>query len=67
MKARVCLKYFVNGCLCKQFFATNSPHTPSNLMFLTNFVTLSSLALFQPEVRATKLQKKPLKFVLLDN
>ena len=66
MKTRVCLKYFVNGCLCKQFFASNSPQTPSNLNFLTNFVTLRFVALFQPKIRATKLQNA-LKFVLLDN
>ena len=48
MKTRVCLEYFVNGSLCKQFFASNSPK---------NFVTLRPLTLFQPKVRATELQK----------
>ena len=57
MKSRVYLKYFVNVCVCKQFFAFNLPQTPSNLFFLTNFVTLSPLTLFQPKIRATKLQK----------
>ena len=36
MKTRVCLKYFVNDCLWKQFFATNSPQTPSNLILFTS-------------------------------
>ena len=65
MKTRVCLNYFVNECLCKQFFASNSSQTPSNLILLTIFVTLSPLTLFQPKTRATNLQKA-LKFVLLD-
>ena len=66
MKTRVCPKYFVNGCLCKQLFTSNLPQTPSNLILLTNFVTLRPLTLFQPKIRATKLQKAR-KFVLLDN
>ena len=58
MKTRLCLKYSANGCLCTQVFAFNSPQTPSNLIFfLTNFVILRPLALFQPKIRAAKLQK----------
>ena len=41
--ARVCLKYFVNDCLWKQYLAFNSPQNPSNLICLTIFVTLSPL------------------------
>ena len=37
IKTRVCLKLFVNGCLCKLFFASNLPQTPSNLIFFYNF------------------------------
>ena len=58
MKARVYLKYFVHDCLWKQFLASNSPQTPSNLICLTIFVTLRPLTPFQPKVRETDLQKK---------
>ena len=57
MKTRACLKYFVNGCLGKQFFASNLPQVPLNLIFLTNFVPLRSLTLCQSKFRATKLQR----------
>ena len=42
MKTIVCLKYFVNDCLWKQFFASvsNSPHILLNLTSFTIFVTL---------------------------
>ena len=40
MEARVSLKYFLNEYLRKQFFASNSPQTPSNLIYLTILVTL---------------------------
>ena len=41
IKTRVNLKYFVNGCLCKNFFASNSSKTPSNLIsFAISLVTL---------------------------
>ena len=66
MKTRVCLKYFANDCLCKQYFAANLLQTPSNLMLLINFFTLRPLTLFHAKIRATKFQKV-LKFVLLDN
>ena len=35
MKTNVCLKYIVHDCLCKQFFASNSPQAP--LICLTIF------------------------------
>ena len=44
--AGVCLKYFVNDCLWKQYLAFNSPQTPSNLICLTIFVTLRPLTQF---------------------
>ena len=34
MKTRVGLKYFVNDCLWKPLFDSNSPHTHSNLIVL---------------------------------
>ena len=40
METRVTLKYFVNGGLWKQFFASNSTQTSSNLISLTILVTL---------------------------
>ena len=36
MKTRVFLKYFVNDCLWKQFFASNLPQTPFKLDFVHN-------------------------------
>ena len=53
----VSLKYFVNGCLWKQFFAFNSLQNPSNVMTLTILVTLRLFAQFQPKIRAIKLQE----------
>ena len=46
MKTRVCLKYFVSDCPWKQLLASNLLQTPSNLLYLTIFVTLMPLALF---------------------
>ena len=57
MKTRVCLKYFLDDCLWKQFFASNLPQAPSNLNGLTSLVVLRPLAQFKPKIRATKLQK----------
>ena len=57
IKTRVCLKFFVNDCLCKQLFASSLPQTPSNLICLTIFVTLRPLTQFQPKIRATNMQK----------
>ena len=57
MKTRVCLKYFVNDCVWKQIFASNSPQTPLNLILFTTFVTLRPLTQFKPKIQATKLQK----------
>ena len=37
MKTRVSLKYFVNDCLQKHFFDSNSAQTPWNFIFLDNF------------------------------
>ena len=66
MEFRVCLKYFVRGCLCKYFFDSNSPQAPSSVACLRIFITLSHLTQFYPEIRANQLEKV-LKFVLLDN
>ena len=57
MKTRVCLKYFLNDCFWKQFFASKSPKTPSDLIYSTIFVTLRPLIQFSPEIGATNLQK----------
>ena len=34
------LKFFGRGCLWKQFFVSNSPQAPSNLIFFDNFNTV---------------------------
>ena len=57
MKTRVCVKYFVNVCFSKQFLASKSPQTISNLICLTTFETPRPLAQFLPKIRATNLQK----------
>ena len=46
MKTIVSLKYSVNDYLWKDFFASNSPPTPSNLIFVTKLVTLRSFTQF---------------------
>ena len=48
MKIRVCLKYFLNHCLCKHIIATNSPQTRSNLICFP-------FTLFQSKIGATKM------------
>ena len=57
MKTRVSLKYFVSDCIWNAFFDSNLPQTPSNLISLTILVTLRPFTLFQPKIRAIKLQK----------
>ena len=42
---KVCLKYLVNDCIWKEFVASNTPQTLSNLICLTNFVNLRPLGL----------------------
>ena len=57
MKTRVCLIYFVDDYSWKQFFASNSPGSPSNLIFKTILVTMRLFTQLQFKIRATKLQK----------
>ena len=38
MKIRISLKYFVNDCIWKHFFATNFSQTPTNIYFLTKIL-----------------------------
>ena len=54
---RISLKYFVNDCLQKPFFDTNSPQTASKLTFLRILVNLTSFTLCSTKIRAFKLQK----------
>ena len=46
VKTRVCLKYYVNGCVCGQLFASNSLQPPLNFICLTIFVTVMPLTQF---------------------
>ena len=64
MKTRVSLKYFVNDSLWKQFFASNLPQNPSNLISLPILLPLRPFTQFSPKIRLTEL-RKVLKFVLL--
>ena len=67
MKTRVCLKYFVNNSLWKQFFVSNSPKTPSILIALKILLTLESLSK-SFNLKLKKLScKKVLKFAFLRN
>ena len=59
MKNRVTFKYFVSYCLWKHFLDSNLPQTTSNLISSKFSVTLIPLTLFEPEIRAIKLQKSP--------
>ena len=57
MKNRVSIKYFVNICLWKHFFAFNLSQTTANLIFSKVLVTPRLFALFYSNVRAIKYQK----------
>ena len=58
MRTRISLEYFLNDCLCKPFFDTNSTQIPSNLNYLVILVSLRPLTLSQSKVRVTKLEKR---------
>ena len=57
MKTRVSRKYFVDDCVWKQFFASNSPQTPSNLISFTILLALRFFTQFLAKIGAIKLQK----------
>ena len=57
MKTSVSLKYLVHDCLCKQGFASISPQTPLNLIFLNNFGNSKDFKTVLIKIRGTKLQK----------
>ena len=57
MKTRVSLKYFVNDCLWKHFFALNLPPDPFKLNFFDNFGNCKTFHKVLPKTRAIKLQK----------
>ena len=57
METKVSLKCFVNDCLCKYFFASNSPQISSNLISLRILITLRPFTQSQFKIRAIKLQK----------
>ena len=62
IKTIVCLEYFVNDCLRKQFLASDSLQTRPNWICLKILVTLKPLTQFWLKIRAANLQKKALKF-----
>ena len=57
MKTRASLTNFVNDCLWKQYFASNLPQTPSNLISLTILVTLKSFTLFKLKLEQLSCKK----------
>ena len=65
MKAKVCLIYFFHDCLWKRFFDSNSPQSPSNLIF-DNFSNYEAFHSFNLKLEQLSCQKV-LHFVLLDN
>ena len=65
LETRVSLKYFVNY-LWKEFLVLTSRQTPSNLIFLTIFVTLISFTHFNLKLEQVSC-KKGLNFALLCN
>ena len=66
MKTKVSLRCFVNYCLWKLFFDSNSPHTSSNLICLTFLVTLRPLHRFNLKLEQLS-GKKDVRFALLHN
>ena len=68
MKTKVCVKYFVHDCLCKQSFAFNSPPGPFKLDLFNNFSNfcLTIFKSFHLKLKK-KSCKKVLQLVLLDN
>ena len=54
MKSRVSRSFFVVYCPWKHFFDFYSPQTPSNLISLTVFVTLSIFGPCYPKIGAVK-------------
>ena len=57
MKTIVCVKYFVDGCVGKQLFASCLLQISSTLICLTIFVALMLLTQFQPPIKSIDLQK----------
>ena len=57
MRTRVCLKYFPNDCLWKQFFVFEVLPDLFQLDFLKVLITLRLFSQLQHRIRATKLQK----------
>ena len=55
----------MNGCIWKQFLASNSPQVPLNLICLTIVVSLMPLTQFNLELEQL-ICKNLIKFVLLD-
>ena len=57
MKTRVSLKYFVNDCFWKKYFASNFPQIPSNQNSLTVLdKTRRPVTHFYPKIKAIKWQ-----------
>ena len=66
MKTRVCPLYIFHDCLWKQVFASDSPQSPSNLIFLDNFGNYEAFHSFNLKSKQLS-REKVLNFVLLDN
>ena len=66
MKTRVSLKYFVNDFLWKSFFDSNLPQTTSELICLTNLVTVRPFTCFKLTSEEVNY-KQLLKCALLSN
>ena len=56
METRINRRCFVNNCLWKQFFASDSTQTPSNLIFMTILVPPRHLPQFQFKISGINLQ-----------
>ena len=57
MKTRVSLKHIVSYCLWKLFFDSNLPQTPSNVISLKFFATLTPFKHFWLKTRTVKWQQ----------
>ena len=63
MKTGVCLKYFVQGCILKKFFASNSPQAPLSLIWMTILINVRTLTQFYFKLKAPNFQKGPKIFL----
>ena len=63
-KTTVCLRYFCQDCLCKQYFASTLPLGSLSFYLFKCFGNSKVFNTFQPKIRATNWQKSTNIFLL---